>query len=144
MSKQEFLYRLETLLTDLPREEREDALDYYEQYFEAAGPEREAEVIRELGSPERVSEMIHSGGSQDSAGRRVYERPVPPPRKSRAPLWIALGVIGVGFVLLLAVGFLSFAELRTENTVRISTENSGYQGTLNERIDGFVDGVMNE
>ena len=71
MSKQEFLYHLETLLMDLPREEREDALDYYEQYFEAAGPEREAEVIRELGSPERVSEMIHSGGSQDSAGRRT-------------------------------------------------------------------------
>ena len=144
MSKQEFLYHLETLLMDLPREEREDALDYYEQYFEAAGPEREAEVIRELGSPERVSEMIHSGGSQDSAGRRVYERPVPPPRKSRAPLWIALGVIGVGFVLLLAVGFLSFAEFRTENTVRYSTGNSGYQGTLNDRIDGFVDGVMND
>lgn len=131
MSKQEFLYHLETLLMDLPREEREDALDYYEQYFEAAGPEREAEVIRELGSPERVSEMIHSGGSQDSAGRRVYERPVPPPRKSCAPLWIALGVIGVGFVLLLAVGFLSFAELRTENTVRYSTGNSGYFETGN-------------
>lgn len=30
MSKQEFLYRLETLLMDLPKDERDDALDYYE------------------------------------------------------------------------------------------------------------------
>ena len=58
MSKQEFLYRLETLLMDLPKDERDDALDYYEQYFEAAGPEREQEVIRELGSPEKAAESI--------------------------------------------------------------------------------------
>ena len=65
MSKQEFLYRLETLLMDLPKDERDDALGYYEQYFEAAGPEREQEVIRELGSPEKVSRMIHSEGGQE-------------------------------------------------------------------------------
>ena len=123
MSKQEFLYRLETLLMDLPKDEREDALDYYEQYFEAAGPDREEEVLRELGSPEKVSEMIHSGGGQEQSGRRAYERPMAPsrPRKSHAPLWIALGVIGAVFVLMLVIGVLNFAAMRTTRTVAYST-----------------------
>ena len=148
MSKQEFLYRLETLLMDLPKDEREDALDYYEQYFEAAGPDREEEVLRELGSPEKVSEMIHSGGGQEQSGRRAYERPMAPsrPRKSHAPLWIALGVIGAVFVLMLVIGVLNFAAMRTTRTVAYSTgtaENRNNSG-LGSQIGGFVDGIINE
>lgn len=81
MSKQEFLYRLETLLMDLPKDERDDALDYYEQYFEAAGPEREQEVIRELGSPEKVSRMIHSEGGQEEFWKKSFEQPMTPTQK---------------------------------------------------------------
>ena len=43
---------------DLPEEEYKDALEYYEDYFEEAGPDREQEVIRELGRPERIAAMI--------------------------------------------------------------------------------------
>lgn len=125
MSKQEFLYRLETLLMDLPKSERDDALDYYEQYFEAAGPEREAEVIRELGSPEKVSEMIHSSGRQEASGweretggtgRQMPPR-CRPEKKNRTALWVTLGVA----VLLAAVlifsafsGFISYHVIKTE------------------------------
>ena len=49
---------LEKLLAALPAEERRDALDYYDEYFDAAGPDREAETLAELGSPEEVAQKI--------------------------------------------------------------------------------------
>lgn len=58
MSREMFLKRLEELLYDLPEEERINALEYYEDYFEEAGPDMELQVIRELGSPERIVAII--------------------------------------------------------------------------------------
>lgn len=58
MSREMFLKRLEELLYDLPEEERVNALEYYEDYFEEAGPDMELQVIRELGSPERIAAII--------------------------------------------------------------------------------------
>lgn len=61
MSREEFMAALKRLLADIPAEEREEALQYYEDYFDDAGRENEAEVIRELESPQRVAENIKSG-----------------------------------------------------------------------------------
>ena len=58
MNREEYLRRLSYLLQDLPEEEYKDALEYYEDYFEEAGPDREQEVILELGRPERIAAMI--------------------------------------------------------------------------------------
>ena len=58
MTGKEFLEQLEKLLNDLPEHDREDALAYYKDYLEEAGPENEAAVIKELGSPEKVAETI--------------------------------------------------------------------------------------
>ena len=58
MSRQEFMEQLERLLTDIPEEERTEALTYYNGYFEDAGAENEANIIRELESPEKVAAII--------------------------------------------------------------------------------------
>ena len=58
MNRQEFMNQLERLLSDVPEAERQDALTYYEDYFDEAGPEREAQVIQDLGSPGRVAATI--------------------------------------------------------------------------------------
>lgn len=58
MNREEYLRRLSYLLQDLPEEEYREALEYYEDYFDEAGPQREQEVIRELGKPERIAAMI--------------------------------------------------------------------------------------
>lgn len=58
MTKQEFLQRLNRLLADVTPEEREEALRYYEEYFDDAGPENEQQVISDLGAPEKVAEQI--------------------------------------------------------------------------------------
>lgn len=68
MTKIEYMNQLEVLLKDLPSEEREAALTYYDDYFEDAGPDNTDTVISELGSPERVAAFIKSELS-DNAGK---------------------------------------------------------------------------
>ena len=58
MTRNEFLAALEQLLAPLPEAERKDALSYYEDYLDAAGPENEVRAIAELGSPEEVARKI--------------------------------------------------------------------------------------
>lgn len=58
MSRQEFMERLNRLLSDIPVNERQEALNYYENYFDDAGPENEAKIIEELESPEKVAASI--------------------------------------------------------------------------------------
>ncbi len=58
MNRSEFMRRLEGLLADISDSEREEALQYYREYFEDAGAENEQEVLRSLGSPEQVAASI--------------------------------------------------------------------------------------
>ena len=48
MNRKQFMEQLERLLSDISEAERQEALEYYEGYFDDAGPENEGEVIREL------------------------------------------------------------------------------------------------
>ena len=58
MNKEEFLKRLEQLLSDISEEERTDALAFYRSYFEDAGIGNETSILKELESPEKVAEVI--------------------------------------------------------------------------------------
>ena len=49
MTRYEYLDELNTHLMSLSAEERENAVKFYEEYFEDAGPDKEQEVIEELG-----------------------------------------------------------------------------------------------
>lgn len=60
MNKEIFLRDLRRFLADIPEDEREQALKYYEDYFEDAGSENEQQVIQELGSPLDVAKQIKS------------------------------------------------------------------------------------
>ena len=55
--------RLEELLQDISENEREEALQYYNDYFDDAGAENEAQIIEELGNPEQVARTIKAGMS---------------------------------------------------------------------------------
>lgn len=58
MTRKEFMEQLAVLLGGISENERREALEYYENYFDDAGPENEAAVIQELGSPGKVAAMI--------------------------------------------------------------------------------------
>lgn len=61
MTKQQFMAELKQLLGELPADERDEALSYYEDYFADAGEGNEDRIIAELGSPEKVAYTIKSG-----------------------------------------------------------------------------------
>ena len=77
MTRTAFLAALERLLAPLPEAEHKDALSYYEDYLDAAGPENEACAIAELGSPEEVARKILD--EQSPAGSSAA--PTSPARK---------------------------------------------------------------
>ncbi len=61
--------QLSRMLSDIPETERLEALEYYENYFDDAGPEQEAQIIQELGSPGKVAAIIKAeikGSSGDA------------------------------------------------------------------------------
>ena len=67
MNREQFIAQLARLLQDLPPEERQEAIRYYQEYFDDAGEENEDAVIQELGSPGKVVASIKAnlqyGGS---------------------------------------------------------------------------------
>lgn len=58
MNRKEFMSRLESLLWNISPAEREEALQYYNDYFDDAGAENEQTVIETLGDPEKIAETI--------------------------------------------------------------------------------------
>ena len=71
MTREEFLRRLNELLSDVTDEERAEAIRFYEEYLHDAGPEQEAQVLAELGSPEKVAAIIRA----NVPGSRVQPEP---------------------------------------------------------------------
>lgn len=65
MSRWEFMRQLEALLSDISPSEREEALQYYNDYFNDAGRENEQEVMKALGSPEQVAKIVKDGLSDN-------------------------------------------------------------------------------
>lgn len=68
MDRAEFLNRLEAQLLDVPQAEREEALQYYEDYLNDAGDAGDFDILQELGTPEEVADSIRNGLGQDSSG----------------------------------------------------------------------------
>lgn len=102
MTRQEYMQQLAALLAAMPEAERRDALDYYEEYFDAAGPEKEAQTIQELGSPQNVAEKIWEGtGAQPGTSIPDSNMPEQGSRRRKSPVWIVLAILAILIVVLL-------------------------------------------
>lgn len=102
MTRQEYMQQLAALLAAMPEAERRDALDYYEEYFDAAGPEKEAQTIQELGSPQDVAEKIWEGtGVQPGTPMPDSNMPEQGSRRRKSPVWIVLAILAILIVVLL-------------------------------------------
>lgn len=102
MTRQEYMQQLAALLAAMPEAERRDALDYYEEYFDAAGPEKEAQTIQELGSPQDVAEKIWEGtGAQPGTSIPDSNMPEQGSRRRKSPVWIVLAILAILIVVLL-------------------------------------------
>lgn len=72
MNRKQFMEQLERLLSDISEAERQEALEYYEGYFDDAGSENEGEVIRELGNPGKVAAIIKADLQENSEDYGEY------------------------------------------------------------------------
>lgn len=58
MTRAQFLKELEDKLQPLSRKEYDEALDYFTELFDEAGPENEDAIIESLGTPEEVAKEL--------------------------------------------------------------------------------------
>lgn len=87
MTKQEFLSKLEDLLSDLPADDREDALRFYQEYLEDAGEENEQTALAELGEVEQLAQQIRQAcGENRSQQQSPKQQPQPEQYRWPAPV----------------------------------------------------------
>ena len=145
MTRQEYMQQLAALLAAMPEAERRDALDYYEEYFDAAGPEKEAQTIQELGSPQNVAEKIWEGtGAQSGTPMPDNSMPEQGSRRRKSPVWIVLAILAILIVVLLVFNgsFIivtkyqySIAESETAEEVPPQETTGGTTENMDESTD---------
>ena len=107
MNKETYLKQLELKLKRMPSYEVEDALEYYNEYFDEAGAENTQQVIKELGSPAQVASKILA----DYAIKDLDEHPSSA-KKGLLAIWIIiLGIFAtpIALPIMLAVVAVIFA-----------------------------------
>ena len=149
MTRQEYMQQLAALLAAMPEAERRDALDYYEEYFDAAGPEKEAQTIQELGSPQNVAEKIWEGtGAQFGTPMPDNSMPEQGSRRRKSPVWIVLAILAILIVVLLVfIGSFkivtkyqySIAESATAEEVPPQEATGEAAGGTTENMDESTD-----
>lgn len=75
MNRIDFMKQLESLLQNISPAEREEALQYYNEYFNDAGAENEQAVIEALGNPAKVAENIKRDINGAGYGDTGYQKP---------------------------------------------------------------------
>ena len=85
MTRNDYLKQLDKHLKKLPQQDYQEAMDYFTEYFDEAGPENEAQVIQELGSPKEAAKEIINNILDEKSERDFGNS------KSRlALIWIAI------------------------------------------------------
>lgn len=85
MNKEQFLAQLRYKLRRLPAEEVDNALLYYEEYFDEAGPANQDQVIAALGTPEQVASQIIG-----EFAIKQMDQPQKNPRQGMHTVWVVL------------------------------------------------------
>jgi hypothetical protein len=140
MTRQEYMQQLAALLAAMPEAERRDALDYYEEYFDAAGPEKEAQTIQELGSPQNVAEKIWEGtGAQFGTPMPDNSMPEQGSRRRKSPVWIVLVILAILIVVLLV--FIGSFKIVTKYQYGIAESATAEEVPTQEAAGGTTENM---
>lgn len=140
MTRQEYMQQLAALLAAMPEAERRDALDYYEEYFDAAGPEKEAQTIQELGSPQNVAEKIWEG-TRAQSGTPMPDNSMPEQgsRRRKSPVWIVLAILAILIVVLLV--FIGSFKIVTKYQYSIAESATAEEVPPQEATGGATENI---
>lgn len=140
MTRQEYMQQLAALLAAMPEAERRDALDYYEEYFDAAGPEKEAQTIQELGSPQNVAEKIWEGtGAQFGTPMPDNSMPEQGSRRRKSPVWIVLAILAILIIVLLV--FIGSFKIVTKYQYSIAESATAEEVPPQEATGGATEDI---
>ncbi len=120
MNRLQFMMELRERLQQLPPEELNNAVLYYSEYFDDAGPENEQAVIQDLGSPAAVASQILANYAQKNNGMPVAVSvpvngtiPAEKPKKSAGAIALlcvlVVFAIPIGIPLLIAAAAVVFS-----------------------------------
>ena len=85
MTRNEYMKILTHKLRRLPKDDYYRAVEYFEEYFDEAGPDQEQQAIEDLGSPEEAAKAL----IVDLAAANVKEPPKTI-KKGLSAVWIAI------------------------------------------------------
>ena len=138
MTKQEFLERLNSLLSNVPKAERDGAMQYYEEYFAEAGIKEDGMIPEDMDTPEKIAKDIWAGlGIEEQSEESFYQKEQNAIKEKQPmdsskmiliaivavftlPLWgsilisiagVLLGLVGALFGILVAIVSITFAFL---------------------------------
>lgn len=137
MDKLTYLAELaEGLARWVPERERQNILRYYAEYFDEAGPGREAEVVQELGDPWALScRLAVEGGFVTQEQAQSWT-----PRKKKKWPWLAAAGIAAAVLLFtvvsIAMGAAMFGRLVGRNVAGLVTGEA--QAQVMDPIQGVT------
>lgn len=99
MSRKEYIDELYRRLSRMPEADRREAVGYYEEYFDEAGPENEQDVINNFGSPAQVARQILA----DYAVKESVAKPQSPRKGLWAILLVLLAICAAPIALPVAI-----------------------------------------
>ena len=106
LTKEEYLAQLKKYLKKLPKEDYNNAMDYFTEYFEDAGPEGEDTLIKELGTPKEAAYEI-----LDNLITEKRKDPDTPIWKIISLTFLAICAAPIGGTLALTMITLAFAAI---------------------------------
>lgn len=92
MTRNEYMEQLKKYLKRLPKEDYENAVEYFSEYFDEAGEENEQQVMKELGDPKEAARelllnLLEESVENENTGEtsQVKKERALPEKKKRSP-----------------------------------------------------------
>lgn len=105
MNKTEYLKQLNTCLKHLPKEDREDALHYYEEYFEDMDIDDTVNISEQIGTPEEIAKEIIANCTEKHIETQKEKGGV---KNSTLVIWmIILGIIASPVAIPIAIAAIA-------------------------------------
>ena len=151
MNRAEYMRELSWQLRKLPKDEYQKAMDYFDEYFNEAGPENEQQAIQDLGTPEDAAKDLF----MDLAEQTVSETPKTV-KHGLSAVWI--GILGVCaapialplalalIIIIAALGITALAVVLTLIIAAVSIAGSAILAIIGGIIllfSSFADGLCN-
>lgn len=99
MHKNEYITILKQRISNIPKDEAENIIRYYSEYFDEAGIENEQDVIKELGSPESLARkaaadyIIRDYESDDDMYKKKTDKETDKKRSTFSDIGIILAAV---------------------------------------------------